>query len=110
MRTDLRRWLGRVGVPGGVAEDIVLAAWELCANAIEHPAQPDPSEVTLDAEAYTHGVRVTVHDAGVWNGHRLTRAKRGLGLRIVEGLVDRLAVRRGFEGTEVMLFRCTRLT
>ena len=39
-----------------------------------------------------------------------SRPNRGLGLRIVEGLVDRLAIRRGLGETEIVLFRGTRHT
>jgi hypothetical protein len=37
-RTELRAWLARVGTDRDEAEDLVLAAWEVCANAIEHPS------------------------------------------------------------------------
>ena len=46
-----------------------------------------------------------VRDPGAWTGKAFSRPNRGLGLRIVEGLVDRLAIRRGFGETEIVLFR-----
>jgi len=108
MRRELRAWLTGLDVPAPVANDIVLAAWEVCANAIEHPVHPSPPKVAVEAEAVPRGIRVAVRDAGHWTGTRLARANRGLGLRIVEGLVDRLAIRRGLGETEVVLFRRTR--
>ena len=107
MRTDLRAWLRQLDVPSPAADDIVLAAWELCANAIEHPAR-QKADVTLEGRASPHGIRVAVRDAGPWTGAALSRPNRGQGLRIVEGLVDRLAVRRGFGETEIVMFRRTR--
>jgi anti-sigma regulatory factor (Ser/Thr protein kinase) len=107
MRVELREWLTALDVPRPVANDIVLAAWEVCANAIEHPVQTSAQEVAVEAKALPRGIRVAVRDAGRWTGMRLARANRGLGLRIVEGLVDRLAIRRGLGDTEVVLFRCT---
>lgn len=108
MRRELHAWLTGLDVPRPVANDIVLAAWEVCANAIEHPVQPSARTVAVEAEAVPRGIRVAVRDAGRWTGTRLARGNRGVGLRIVEGLVDRLAIRRGLGETEVVLFRCTR--
>ena len=107
VRSELRCWLGGLHVPSNVAEDIVLAAWELCANAIEHPGQTERN-VTLEGRALPRGIRVSVRDPGTWTGKAFSRPNRGLGLRIVEGLVDRLAIRRGFGETEIVLFRSTR--
>jgi anti-sigma regulatory factor (Ser/Thr protein kinase) len=107
VRSDLRGWLHGLDIPRPVADDIVLAAWELCANAIEHPGQAT-ADVTVEGRAVPRGIRVAVRDPGPWTGVALTRAHRGLGLRIVEGLVDRLTIRRGFGETEIVLFRSTR--
>jgi anti-sigma regulatory factor (Ser/Thr protein kinase) len=107
VRTDLRGWLKQLDVPKCAAEDIVLAAWELCANAIEHPAR-DTADVTLEGKAVPRGIRVAVRDPGTWTGAAFSRPNRGLGLRIVEGLVDRLAIRRGLGATEIVMFRGTR--
>jgi anti-sigma regulatory factor (Ser/Thr protein kinase) len=109
VRRDLRRWLSRLEVPRGAADDIVLAAWELCANAIEHPAEPQ-ADVTIVGEARPRGIRVAVRDPGMCSGEAFSRPNRGLGPRIVEGVVDRLAIRRGFGATEIVLFRGTRHT
>ena len=108
VRADLRGWLSELEVPRRVADDIVLAAWELCANAIEHPGPAENQDVTLEGRAVRRGIRVAVRNSGAWTGAALSRAHRGLGLRLVEGLVDRLAIRRGAGETEIVLFRCTR--
>jgi anti-sigma regulatory factor (Ser/Thr protein kinase) len=106
VRRDLRNWLKQLEVPCPAAEDIVLAAWELCANAIEHPGH-ETAEVTVEGRALPRGIRLAVRDPGTWTGAAFSRPNRGLGLRIVEGLVDRLAIRRGFGDTEIVLFRGT---
>jgi len=108
VRRDLRSWLKQLEVPRGAADDIVLAAWELCANAIEHPGHKH-ADVTIVGEARPRGIRVAVRDPGT-SGASFSRANRGLGLRIVEGVVDRLAIRRGLGETEIVLFRGTRHT
>jgi anti-sigma regulatory factor (Ser/Thr protein kinase) len=107
VREELRDWLTELEVPRPVSEDIVLAAWEVCANAIGHPAEPPATELAIEARALPRGIRVAVCNAGTWTGTRLSR-HRGIGARLVEGLVDRLAIRRGMGKTEVVLFRCTR--
>jgi anti-sigma regulatory factor (Ser/Thr protein kinase) len=106
VRSDLRKWLCGLSVPKPVAEDIVLAAWEVCANAIEHPRKSGEN-VEVAAKAMPRGIRLAVCDAGPWRSARFARPGRGLGLRLVEGLVDRLSIRRGLGATEVVLFRCT---
>jgi anti-sigma regulatory factor (Ser/Thr protein kinase) len=106
LRSALREWLRQLGVPQRAADDIVLATWEVCANAIEHPVRDTPHDVELEAKALPRGIRVAVRDAGRWTG-RVVRANRGMGLRLVEGLVDRLSIRRGLGETEVVLFRRT---
>jgi anti-sigma regulatory factor (Ser/Thr protein kinase) len=105
VRSDLRSWLKELEVPSNAADDIVLAAWELCANAIEHPRHTS-ADVTILGEARPRGIRVAVRDAGTSRAS-FSRSNRGLGLRIVEGVVDRLAIRRGLGETEVVLFRGT---
>ena len=107
VRCELRGWLRGLDVPATVADDIVLAAWELCANAIEHPPQ-STMPVTVEGQVLPRGIRVAVRDPGSWTGRAFSRPNRGLGLRLVEGLVDRLAIRRGFGETEIVLFRSTR--
>jgi anti-sigma regulatory factor (Ser/Thr protein kinase) len=108
-RAGLRDWLDEVAVPRAEAEDIVLAAWEVCTNAIEHPTPAPRHAVAVEATALPRGIRVAVRNGGTWSSTWLSRRARGcFGLRMVEGLVDRLAIRRGLGETEVVLFRCTR--
>ena len=107
VRAELRAWLNELDVPRADADDIVLAAWEVCANAIEHPRTPD-QDVAVEATALPRGIRIAVCDAGTWRSRRLLRPGRALGLRLIEGLVDRMSIKRGLGQTEVVLFRCTR--
>jgi anti-sigma regulatory factor (Ser/Thr protein kinase) len=109
LRAGLREWLDELAVPRPESDDIVLAAWEVCTNAIEHPAVAPPHAVAVEAKALPQGIRVAVRNAGTCSSAKLSRRAQGcLGLRMVEGLVDRLAIRRGLGDTEVVLFRCTR--
>lgn len=104
VRTALRAWLEDVGVAGQAADDIVLASWEACANAVEHPLHPGHHELLLDARASRLRVCVTVHDAGCWR-EPTSRPYRGLGLEIVNALMDDVSIRRVRDGTVVHMCR-----
>jgi anti-sigma regulatory factor (Ser/Thr protein kinase) len=78
MRAELRAWLARSGVDPETAEDIVLAAWEVCANAAEHPLDPKHHDVTLVATVGPSGVCIVVEDTGSWRD-TVPRPGRGRG-------------------------------
>ena len=107
MRTELRDWLAGTGVDRGTAEDVVLAAWEVCANAVEHPVSRRHHDVTLVASVLPAGVRVVVEDTGSWRDDSVPRPGRGLGLRLAQGMVDRMSIVRRRPGTDVVLWRST---
>ena len=105
-RAALRRWLvDEVGLRDADADDLVLAAWELCANAIRHPRDRKDASVTVDAWASTGAVRIAVRDTGAWVGRPVHRPSAGLGLRIARELVDRMSILCGQSGTEVVVWR-----
>jgi anti-sigma regulatory factor (Ser/Thr protein kinase) len=106
MRTELRAWLSGRGVDAEAAEDVVLAAWEVCANAVEHPVDPTYPDVTLVATVDPSGVCVVVEDTGSWR-ENVPRPGRGLGLRLARGMVDRMSIVSRTPGTEVVLWRST---
>ena len=106
LRAALRSWLAGVGVDPAAREDVVLAAWEVCANAVEHPTGPKEREVTVNAWASPHEVRIAVHDSGSWRP-AVRRPGRGLGLRLARAMTDRLLVLTGRPGTDVVMWRST---
>jgi anti-sigma regulatory factor (Ser/Thr protein kinase) len=107
IRSTLRAWLCANRVEPEAADDIVLAAWEACANAIEHPAREDVT-YALEAVATDTSVHVTVRDPGSWKEPTPGRPFRGLGLRIVDAVMDRVSIRRSHDGTEVTMCRTAR--
>jgi anti-sigma regulatory factor (Ser/Thr protein kinase) len=108
LRRALRGWLGEeAGVNVATAEDVVLAAWEICANAVEHPVRRRGEGVTLTATATPLGVRVAVQDTGSWREEDGPRPGRGLGLRLARATMDRLSILRGRPGTKVVMWRYT---
>jgi anti-sigma regulatory factor (Ser/Thr protein kinase) len=102
VRDALRVWLENAPVTEAEAGEIVLAAWEACANAVEHAQRPTEDVFRFSAELDDHSVRITVEDTGKWNPET-TRDDRGLGLRLVRSLMSSVDIETGEQGTRVVL-------
>jgi anti-sigma regulatory factor (Ser/Thr protein kinase) len=102
VRDAMRTWLTGVALDRRAAEDVVLATWEACANAIEHAVEPAADAVSLQAGVDDGRVRVVVRDSGGW-APASTREDRGLGLPLIESLVSSVQVARSENGTIVTL-------
>jgi anti-sigma regulatory factor (Ser/Thr protein kinase)/GAF domain-containing protein len=101
-RDAMRTWLRGLELDRSEIEDVVLATWEACANAIEHAVEPRERIVVLRADAEDSRLRVTVADTGRWAP--AARAEdRGLGLRLMAALVSSVAVSETEDGTTVTL-------
>ncbi len=100
VRDAMRSWLGGVSLGRGHAEDVVLATWEACANAIEHAVDPMSDHFTVHAEVEDSLVRVVVEDTGTW-GSPSVREDRGLGLRLMESLSSSVVITEGEAGTRI---------
>ena len=101
-RDTLRMWLSHAPVSRSESDDIVLAAWEACTNAIEHPDQPSAGTFQLSVELEHATVRVSVQDSGRWLPKR-AQADRGLGLRLIRSLMSSVEIATTDEGTLVRL-------
>ena len=103
VRAAMRTWLAGAGVEAGDRELVVLAAGELCANAVEH-AYPDGSdaavEVTLAREP-GGALTLVVRDKGHWRPPPADPGDRGRGLGIVRALMHTVDVDPSGEGTTV---------
>ena len=104
VRHKVRGWLLTAGAERDVAEEIVLAASEACANAMEHPRSPREPFVEVEASAAEGVVSLLVRDSGRWRP-LVPTAERGRGLRIMEELMDRVERSEGDAGTELRLVR-----
>ena len=100
VRDAMRAWLGGVRLERSQAEDVVLATWEACANAIEHAVDPTHDHITVHAEVEDSLVRVVVEDTGSW-GSPSVREDRGLGLRLISSLVSSVDISQGDTGTRI---------
>ena len=98
IRGALRTCLRGAGLSDDELQDLIMAASEAAANAVEHAQQPF-FDVSADA---TYGVvTVTVHDHGRWR-EAAPDADPGWGLAMMRGLADTSVVARQ-DGTTVTL-------
>ena len=110
-RHTLAAWLvGRLA-PGDAA-DLVLAAGEALANAVEHVPDGTGGSVELTAWADGDGIAVRIRDRGEWRPGRSATPFGGRGLGIMEILADEVTIERGappgVSGTTVVLRRRAR--
>jgi anti-sigma regulatory factor (Ser/Thr protein kinase) len=104
LRRALQRWLAECQASDADSYDIVLAANEACANAIEHAYGPGDASVHIDAACTNGEVAITVRDFGRWRASRGNN--RGRGLALIETLMDTVHIATDPEtGTEVSMTR-----
>ena len=102
VRDALRTWLETAPVTRAEAEDIVLATWEACANAIEHPVETTDELVTVRATLTDSMVRIEIEDSGRW-ASAAERTDRGLGLVLMRSLSSAVDIDTPNGGTRVVL-------
>jgi serine phosphatase RsbU (regulator of sigma subunit)/anti-sigma regulatory factor (Ser/Thr protein kinase) len=102
-RNALGQWLRRAGLASEARDELVLAANEALANAIEHAYGPGDAEVAVDAEVGDQEVVVRVRDFGRWRPARDLGGGRGLDL--MRHLTDDVSVETTDRGTEVLMRR-----
>jgi anti-anti-sigma factor len=103
VREAMRSWLASAGVDAGDGEVVVLAAGELCANAVEHayPAGSDAAVEVALARDPAGALTLVVRDRGRWRPPPADPGSRGRGLAIVRALMHAVDIDEGAEGTTV---------
>ena len=109
-RSALREWLRRAAVGPIQIQDILVAAGEAVANAIEHGYRHGAAgTVSLRATALVDKVQLTIADTGSWKPPLVDpAAHRGRGITLMRGLMNDVAVDSGVNGTTVRL--CARIS
>ena len=102
VRDAVRTWLQGTALARGDAEDVLLAAWEICANAIEHAEDPARETIRIRGLVDDARVRLIVSDSGRFV-RVAERPGRGLGLRLAEHLVSAVDITTSEDGTTVAL-------
>ncbi|MEV6301881.1 SpoIIE family protein phosphatase [Actinoplanes sp. NPDC051861] len=103
VRSALRGWLERCGVDRVTAQNVLVAAGEACANAIEHGHRDAPGgSIRLRAAATVEDLRLVITDTGRWKAPRpAAETHRGRGLMLMRALMQELTVTTGMAGTTV---------
>ncbi len=103
VRKALRSWLGQCDLPANKVQDILVAAGEACANAIEHGHRHAPGEtVRLRAEAFADNLHLIVADTGRWkNPQPELNAHRGRGVALMRAMMQQVTIVPGPSGTTV---------
>jgi GAF domain-containing protein/anti-sigma regulatory factor (Ser/Thr protein kinase) len=104
-RVALRRWLTRARVDSDQAHDMLVAAGEAVANAIEHGHRDSPEGIiSLHATALVDEVRLTITDTGSWKPPQPAKeAHRGRGITLMRALMQDIAIHPEAAGTTVHL-------
>jgi anti-sigma regulatory factor (Ser/Thr protein kinase) len=103
MRRALAEWLETIGVEADQRHDVVLAASEAAANAVEHGYRYDPTgTIRVEAWASEDSLHVTIEDGGTWREPRRT-PDRGRGRVMMEALMRDVDLENGGEGTTVRM-------
>jgi GAF domain-containing protein/anti-sigma regulatory factor (Ser/Thr protein kinase) len=105
-RDALRSWLTQVQVGADQTMDVLVAAGEAVANAIEHGHRHSPGgTISLGATALVRELRLTITDTGTWKSPRpaTERSSRGRGIALMRGLMQDVTINSGATGTTVHL-------
>ena len=111
LRSRLRQWLPAAGIGSREATDIMIAAGEATANAVEHatagrPAEAAPVQITLTARAAHAMVQLIIADTGSWQSPPAGREQpspgtRGHGIIFMHALMDDVTIDPSPHGTTV---------
>ena len=111
VRDRLRSWLSNCDIGTKTAQDVLVAAGEACANAIEHGHRHLPGQqIRLRAVSTANQLRLTITDTGRWRTSQPgDRAHRGHGIALMRALMQQVTIEPGPAGTTVdMYMRITR--
>jgi anti-sigma regulatory factor (Ser/Thr protein kinase) len=84
---------------------VILASAEAFANAVEHPHHASVDEVTIEGSVSDDCVTIWIRDYGTWRSDQSQKEHGGLGLAIIEALMDAVRVDRAPEGTTISMRR-----
>ncbi|MGX6608211.1 SpoIIE family protein phosphatase [Micromonosporaceae bacterium Da 78-11] len=103
VRSALRGWLDRCEIDPTTAQNVLVAAGEACANAIEHGHREQPGgRIQLRAAATADQLRLIISDTGRWKpATPAANPYRGRGLKIMRAFMHAVTVTTGENGTVV---------
>ena len=102
VRASLRTWLSRCDLSHRTMQDVLVAAGEACANAVEHGHRHAPGQqIRLHAAATVTQLRLTVTDTGRWKISPSAGTNRGHGIPLMRALMQQVTIEPGDAGTTV---------
>jgi anti-sigma regulatory factor (Ser/Thr protein kinase) len=103
VRATLRTWLSRCDLSQKMVQDVLVAAGEACANAVEHGHRNAPGkQIQLRAAATVTQLRLTITDTGRWKVSRSANGtNRGHGIPLMRALMQQVTIEPGDAGTTV---------
>jgi anti-sigma regulatory factor (Ser/Thr protein kinase) len=101
LRQRLRGWLKEAGATSRELFEIQLATTEAFANAIEHPEEPTSQLVEIEGAVTNRNVTLSVRDYGRWQDGSSATQDGGLGLAIMDELMDSVVI-EPFEGSTLV--------
>jgi serine phosphatase RsbU (regulator of sigma subunit)/anti-sigma regulatory factor (Ser/Thr protein kinase) len=104
-RTALRSWLTQARVDPDQTMNVLIAAGEAVANAIEHGQLDSPEgTISLGATALVDRVQLTITDTGSWKSPQpAADHHRGRGITLMRGLMHDVTIDPDTGGTTVHL-------
>jgi serine/threonine-protein kinase RsbW len=104
LRQRLGRWLDDAGADKREAFAVTLATTEAFANALQHPEDPSSHLVDVEGTISGNSITVLIRDYGQWRDER-RKKEGGLGLVIIQELMDTVEIERSRNGTTVTMRR-----
>ncbi|MFD3754376.1 SpoIIE family protein phosphatase [Streptomyces cyaneofuscatus] len=103
VRKALRSWLAQCDVSPQTVQNVLVAAGEACANAIEHGHRHSPGEpIRLRAEALVDDLHLSVMDSGNWKPPQPElNAHRGRGVTLMRAMMQQVTITPSPAGTTV---------
>ena len=104
-RRQLGGWLEETGATRGELFEIQLATTEAFANAVLHPEEPTSDLVEIAGTVTNRHVTLSVRDHGRWQDESSPKDGGGLGLAIMDELMDSVVIEPFAGGTVVTMQR-----
>jgi anti-sigma regulatory factor (Ser/Thr protein kinase) len=104
IRSAVHQWLAPLGLAEQTREDFLLAANEAASNSVEH-AYPATATGVVELTFWTEtsAVCLEITDHGTWQPPAAQRNGRGLGITMMQRLVEFVAIHYDTDGTTVLL-------
>lgn len=105
LRQQLRGWLNEAGATGRELFEIQLAVSEAFSNAVKHPEERTSHLVEIEGTASNRTVTLSVRDYGRWQDESSPKENGGLGLPIMDEMMDSVVIEPFKDGTTVTMQR-----